>query len=83
MKGEIYNALAAINRSFDVALESLTILRDEGILTADYLEDQKALTEELRAGVNHMIVDKLQSREAADWAHFGQMRLTIEAKARQ
>jgi hypothetical protein len=29
MKAEIYNALAAINRSFDVILESLTILKAE------------------------------------------------------
>jgi len=37
MKSEIYNALATINRGFDVALESLTILEQEGVLSNDYV----------------------------------------------
>ena len=74
MKSEIYNALAGINRSFDVTLESLTILKMEGVLTDEYVRQQTEISEELRAGINHMILDRLQSREAADWAHYGQMK---------
>ena len=83
MKSEIYNALAAINRGFDVTLESLTILKAEGVLTAEYVQQQTEVAEELRAGLNHMILDKLQSREREDWARFGKMRLTTEATLKQ
>lgn len=78
MKAEIYNALASLNRSFDVVLESLKVLQEEGALTADYVQDNSVFVEELRAGINHMIVEKLAARETDDWAHFGKMRITIE-----
>ena len=78
MKAEIYNALASLNRGFDVVLESLKVLQEEGVLTADYVQDNSVFVEELRAGINHMIVEKLAYRETDDWAHFGKMRITIE-----
>lgn len=78
MKAEIYNALASLNHGFDVVLESLKVLQEEGVLTADYLQDNSVFVEELRAGINHMIVEKLAARETEDWAHFGKMRIAIE-----
>lgn len=80
MKAEIYNALAAINRSFAVTLESLTILKTEGVLSADYVQQQAEITEEIRAGLNHMILEKLKRREREDWEHFGKMRTETEAR---
>jgi len=80
MKSEIYSALAAINRGFDVTLDSLTILKTEGVLTADYVQQQTEITEEIRAGLNHMILDKLQTREREDWGHFGKMRIDTVAR---
>jgi hypothetical protein len=86
MKSEIYNVLAAINRSFDVTLESLTILKNEGVLTVDYVAEHTELAEELRAKINSMILNKLQFREVEDREHFGtmlratEMRLTSEAQ---
>jgi hypothetical protein len=75
MKSEIYNALAAINRGFDAALESLTILQQDGILTAEYIQQQSEMAEEIRSGLNHAILEKLEEREKADWGHFGKMRV--------
>jgi len=83
MKAEIYNALAALNRGFEVVLESLTILQNEGVLTADYVQDQTPFVEELRAGLNHLIIEKLETREAKDWGHFGRMKQTIEARMKE
>ena len=83
MKMEIYNALAAINRGFDVTLESLTILKTEGVLTDDYVQQRTEIIEEIRAGLNHMILDKLQSREAKDWSLFGKMRIETELRLKQ
>jgi len=49
MKSEIYNALATINRGFDVALESLTILEQAGVLSNDYVQQ-------------HFFLNKLETR---------------------
>lgn len=80
MKAELYNALACLNRSFDVILESLKVLQEEGVLKADYVHDQNIIMEELRAGMNFMVVQKLNARETEDRDHFGRMRATIEAE---
>ena len=82
MKSEIYNALAALNRGFDLALESLTICREKGVLPADYVEEQTVMAEELKAGVNHRLHDKLGTAELGDWTQFGKMRITIEERRR-
>ena len=78
MKSETYNALASLNRGFDAAVESLMVLKAEGVLAQEYVQQQTEIAEELRAGINHMILDKVKSREAEDWAHYGQMRLASE-----
>ena len=80
MKAEIYNALACLNRSFDVILESLKVLHDEGVVKAEYVSDQNIILEELRAGMNFVVVQKLNLRETEDRDHFGKMRATIEAE---
>ena len=57
MKSEIYNALATLNRGFDAALESLTVLQQEGVITGDYLQQKTEVAEEMRAGLNHLILN--------------------------
>ena len=80
MKSEIYNALAAINRGFDMTLESFAVLQQAGVLDTAYVQQQTEITEEIRAGLNHMILDKMESREEDDWANFGKMRRDTEAR---
>jgi len=82
MKSEIYNALATINRGFDVALESLTILEQEGVLSNDYVQQQKESAETLRAGMNAVILNKLETREIADREHFARMQSATETRLR-
>lgn len=83
MKAEIYNALAALNRGFEVALESLTILQQEGVISADYLQQQREIAEEIRAGTNSVIINRLQGREVEDREHFGKMRIATEARLKK
>jgi len=83
MKSGIYDALAAINRGFDLALESLTILQNEGVLSAEYIQDQTPFIELLRADLNYMIVHKLSARETEDREHYRKMRDTILARLKQ
>ena len=80
MKAETYDALAALNRGFEMALESLKILQDEGIISPEFASDQDTMTQELRAAINYMIVQRLTAREIEDCDHFRKMRETIEAR---
>jgi len=80
MKAETYNALASLNRGFDVALESLKILHEEGVLTGEYVQQQLEATEALRAGINSLILNKLEAREIADREHYVKMRDATEAQ---
>ena len=80
MKSDIYNALAALKRGFDVAVESLKVLQQEGIATAEYVELQGEIIEEKRADMNRLIINKLQSKEIEDLEHFSKVRATTEAR---
>lgn len=80
MKSGIYNAIAGFNRSFDVAQESLAILEQEGVITADYLQEQTEKAEEFRVGVNRLLHNKLGTREQADEEYYSKMRQNSEKR---
>jgi hypothetical protein len=80
MKSEIYNALASLNRSFDVIRESIVILQQEGVVSTAYLQQQAEITEEVRAGINSVIHNKLQTRELEDREHYAKMRSATEIR---
>ena len=61
-------------------LESLTILEQEGVITAEYVQQQKESAETLRAGINTVILNRLYAREVADREHFGKMRSKTEER---
>jgi|SRR5579864_8714600 len=82
MKAETYNAHAGLNRGCDVMLESLTILKEQGVVTADYVQQQLEILEEIRAGMNALIHNKMQTRERDDEDHFGKMRETTARRLR-
>jgi len=82
MKAGIYNALASLNQGFDAAIQALKVMQDEGVLTIDYIQDQTVLAQELRAGLNYMIVEKLNARETEDRDHYAKMRMAIETRLR-
>jgi len=75
MKSEIYNALASLNRGFDATMESLKVLQEEGVVAIEYVQAQTEAIEEIRAGLNTVILNKLGTREVADREHFGKMRM--------
>lgn len=80
MKTEIYNALASLNRSFDVVLESLKTLREQGLLSLEYVQKKTEVVEEVRSGLNTMILNELHQREVEDRQHYAQMRRATEAQ---
>lgn len=77
MKRAIYDSLYMLDESFEQIPESLEKLRDLGVVTPEYVESQRVRSEELRAEINFMILNKLQTREEADRLHFGKMRFLI------
>lgn len=81
-KAGIYNAFATINESFGAILVSLRILRDEGVITNDYLQQQTEMVEEIRAGINSAVMNRREHVESEDWHQFGSMRKTTEKKLR-
>jgi hypothetical protein len=83
MKSESYNALASLNRSFDVVLESLKILHEEGVVTQEFVSDNSTILKELWSGINWMILRKLNAREDEDRDHYGKIRGKIEERRRQ
>jgi hypothetical protein len=82
MKSKIYDAHASLNAGCDLTLESLTTLQQEGVLTADYVQQQTEILEEIRAGMNARIHNKMQSREREDEDHYGKMRATTARRMR-
>jgi hypothetical protein len=80
MKAEVYNALASLNRSFEIILESLKTLHENGVISKQFVQDQTIVTQELCAALNFMIVQRLTSRETEDVDHFGKMRSAIETR---
>ena len=80
MKAEIYNAPAGLNRGFDVVLESLKVLQENGVVTAEFVSDNNTIIQELWSGINWTIVHKLNAREIEDRDHFGKMRSNIEER---
>jgi len=80
MKAEIYNALACLNRSFDVVLESLNVLREEGVLSREYVQKKAEVVEEVRSGLNTMILNELHGREIEDRQHYAKMRAATQAQ---
>lgn len=82
MKSEIYNAFAAFNRGIDTALESLTILHQEGVWSEDYAQQQREIFEQHRASVNRFAHNKLQFRETEDEDHYSKMREATEKRLR-
>lgn len=81
-KSETYNAHAGLNRGCDVMLESLAILKEQGVVTADYVQQQLEILEETRSAMNGHIHNVMQTRERDDQDHYGKMRETTARRLR-
>jgi hypothetical protein len=76
MKRAIYDSLYTITEAFEQIAEHLEKLHELSVITAEYVESQRVRSEELRAGINSMILNRQQARELADREHFGKMRIS-------
>jgi len=80
MKDEIYNALAELNRGFGMVLESLKVMKEEGVINEEYVQRKREIAEEFRADINALLLNRLETRERDDRDHFGKMRANTEMR---
>ena len=75
LKFQLYQSLFNLNQAFETVTHEIENLRQTEVGTRDTLNLQQSIAEELRAGLNHMIVDKLEAREVEDWYLYGKQRI--------
>lgn len=80
-KFPVYEALYHINRAFEAIHYHLEILDDYEVFPSIALLQQFGATaQELRAGINHSVVSRLDQREIFDWGKYGKRRRANEKK---
>lgn len=79
-KFPLYQSLYNLNQAFETVAQEIERLRQLKTAPAHTLNLHLSHAEELRAGLNHTIVDKLNAREEEDWAIYGKRRIEQERK---
>lgn len=79
-KATMYGAISAINSGFDSILTALQTLHGQEAISADYMQEQMEIAEELRAGINTTVTGNRHRTEAEDWHRFGKLRATTEKR---
>lgn len=78
---DVYRRLFQLNRSFSSIVERLDELRP--FLKAQDLKDMQGLTQEIQLEINTTLLNKLESIEERDWAHFGKVRARMERRLKK
>ena len=81
-KFPVYQALYQLNQAFETIHINLEILDDYEVFPLALLQQFGATAGELRAGINHSVVSRLDQREIFDWGKYGRMRDASEKKFR-
>jgi len=79
-KFPLYQALYQINQAFETIHVNLEILDDYEVFPIALLQQFGAAAQELRAGINHSAVSRLDQREIFDWGKYGKRRRANEKK---
>ena len=81
-KFPVYQALYQLNQAFETIHINLEILDDYEVFPLVLLQQFGATAQELRAGINHSVVSRLDQREIFDWGMYGKRRMAHEKKFR-
>lgn len=76
----LYETLFTLNRDFESIANSIDGLRGDEVFSRETLTLYRLQTEELRAGIAHLLTGILHRRESADWAKFGQLAREIQGR---
>jgi hypothetical protein len=79
-KAEIYEALAAINRSFEQLISALYKLEKRIDLGEDYAYNQEIIASDLWARINTHALASIAKRELEDKNHFSRMRANLQKR---
>lgn len=80
IKAEIYETLAAINRSFEQIISALYKLEKRVDLGKDYAYNQEIIASDLWARINTHALASITKRELEDKTHFSRLRAGSEKK---
>ena len=81
-KFPVYQALYQLNQAFETIHINLEILDDYEAFPLALLQQFGATAQELRAGINHSVISRLDQREIFDWGMYGKRRMAHEKKFR-
>jgi hypothetical protein len=81
LKLRTYETVHHLNRAFELVRMNLERLDKLGF-DRRYMREYRVMSEELRADVNHRLIETLQDREEKDWAHFGRLARRRERRLR-
>ena len=79
-KFPVYQALYQLNQAFETIHINLEILDDYEAFPLALLQQFGATAQELRAGINHCAIGRLDQRETYDWGKYGKRRRANEEK---
>jgi hypothetical protein len=80
MKAETYEALAAVNRSFEQLIIALYRLQKSVTIGEDYAYNYEIIFSDMWARINTNALAKITARELEDKNHFRLMRASLERK---
>ena len=83
LKTRVYELLFRLNRGFSITLANLEQLEQSGLFRRDYLRAYRNLAEELRAGANHFLTEKLNAHEEEEWGRIGRLTAKWERRFKQ
>jgi len=72
-KSEMYKTVSTLNRAFAYVVRNFERLEGFGLFRRKYIRAFKNKARELQAAANEEILETLQGREEADWAHYGRL----------
>ena len=83
MKAAKYEALAAVNRSFEQLISAVYNLEKRTDLGEDYAYNHEIILSDLWAKINTNALSKITEFELEDKNHFTRMRASLEKKRRR
>jgi excisionase family DNA binding protein len=78
---DVYRQMFLLNRSFHSIVQRLDELKR--FFSPQDLKDMLGMTQETQLEINRTLLDKLESIEDEDWAHFGKVRAALERRLRE
>src|SRR5437763_15239312 len=75
---QIYESLYSLNQAFEQVVDQLKKL--QRLASLEYAEGNIAALQEMRAGINHGVLEHLHTQELGNWKDYGEEKLEHDRK---